>query len=52
MKKLRSGINGGIHIRKERLFRKPFKAVIAGILPDDRPVFLFNETVVVLLVVS
>jgi hypothetical protein len=41
----------GIHVRKERLFLKPFKAVIAGIFPDDRPVFLFNETVVVFLVI-
>jgi hypothetical protein len=37
----------GIHVRKERLFLKPFKAVIAGVFPAGRPVFLFKETVVV-----
>jgi hypothetical protein len=40
-----------IHVRKERLFPKPFKAVISRVFPDNRPVFLFDETVVVLLVV-
>jgi hypothetical protein len=28
-----------IHGGRQRLFRKPFKAVIAGVFPDDRPVF-------------
>jgi hypothetical protein len=30
----------------------PFKTVVADVLPDDGAVFLFNETVVVFLVVA
>jgi hypothetical protein len=52
MKKLRRGdhvaVDGGV----TGLEGIPLKAVVGGILPDNGAVFLFDETVVVFLVVS
>jgi hypothetical protein len=36
---------------EEGLFLKPFEAVIANVFTDDGAIFLFDEAVVVLLVV-
>jgi hypothetical protein len=43
----RRAVDGG----QEGLFLEPFKPVIARIFADDDAIFLFNETVVIFLVV-